>query len=51
MKKMKGNIWDIKADAKCITTNGFLCKSGRLSKAVMGRGVAKQAAVTFSGLP
>jgi len=40
-----GNMWGVRADIRCITTNGFVKNDGR---AVMGRGVAKQAADRFS---
>lgn len=35
-----GNFWDIKADARCITTNGALRKNGN---AIMGKGIALDA--------
>jgi hypothetical protein len=43
MKEERGNLWDYldKADALCITTNGFFTNNRR---AVMGRGCAKEAA-------
>jgi hypothetical protein len=50
MLEMKGNLWTIH-DRGCIivvTTNGVLNHQGR---AVMGRGVAKQAADRFPNLP
>lgn len=40
MKEITGNLWDLPADAKCITTNGFVKADG---KAVMGRGCALEA--------
>ena len=40
MKEVIGNLWDIEADARVITTNGYVKKNGH---AVMGRGVALQA--------
>lgn len=40
MIEVFGDLWTYEADAKCITTNGFVRRDG---KAVMGRGVAKQA--------
>jgi hypothetical protein len=40
-------MWAMKADAVCITTNGFCKKDGR---AVMGAGVAKQAVNRFPDL-
>jgi len=48
MIEVYGNFWDIEADAKCITTNGFVKKNG---EGVMGRGIAKQAANRFPNLP
>jgi len=49
MKLFKINIWDFvgKADAICITTNGFV-KSG--GEAVMGRGCAMEATQRFNGI-
>ncbi len=49
MKTEVGNLWDYigKVDAICIPTNGFVTSSGR---AVMGRGVAKQALDKFIGI-
>ncbi len=35
----RGNIFDEKADAVCVTTNGVVCSTG----AVMGKGIAKEA--------
>lgn len=43
-----GNIWNLKGDAICITTNGFVKKNG---EAVMGAGIAKEAAKQFPTLP
>ena len=42
MKEITGDLWDHigKADAICVTTNGFVKRDG---SAVMGRGCAKQA--------
>jgi len=37
MKELVGDMWSIKADAYCITTNGIVKTNGR---AVMGAGVA-----------
>jgi hypothetical protein len=42
------NLWIVKADAKCITTNGTVKSNGL---AVMGRGVAKQASIMHEWLP
>ena len=42
------NLWFFEAEAKCITTNGFVKKNG---EAVMGAGVAKQAKMHFPKLP
>jgi len=48
MKQATGNLWTFPADARCITTNGAVTKSGL---AVMGRGVAAQAKERWPGLP
>lgn len=47
MQEVKGNLWELPADARCITTNGFVTKAG---KAVMGRGCAKEATDLIPGL-
>ena len=41
MRELTGNLWEVETDAVVITTNGVVRKDGC---AVMGRGVAKQAA-------
>lgn len=50
MIEITGNIWDYheRGEVICITTNGSLNKQ---RKAVMGRGVARQAKDRFSDLP
>lgn len=48
MKEIIGNMWDIKSEYKCITTNGYIKSNG---EAVMGRGVALQAKNKFPELP
>jgi hypothetical protein len=48
MKEIKGNLFDQKVDVVCITTNGSVKQDGR---AVMGCGIAKQAAELFPELP
>ncbi len=48
MKELTGDLWEVEADARVITTNGLVKKDGR---AVMGRGVAKQAAERYPWLP
>lgn len=48
MKEAYGNIWDMKNDAICITTNGYVKNNG---EAVMGRGIAKEAAEEYPLLP
>lgn len=48
MKEAFGNIWDMKNDAICITTNGYVKKNG---DAVMGRGIAKEAVDAYPQLP
>ena len=47
MQEIEGNLWDLEADWRCITTNGAVRKDGAL---VMGRGCAKQAATTYPGI-
>jgi hypothetical protein len=42
------NLWHLEADAKCITTNGFVKNNG---EAVMGAGIAKQAKLFYPKLP
>ena len=48
MKEIKGNLFDQKVDVVCITTNGSIKQDGR---AIMGCGIAKQAAELFPELP
>lgn len=48
MKEDIGDIWDMKCDWRCITTNGAIKRNG---EAVMGRGVAREAAKKYSDLP
>jgi hypothetical protein len=48
LKEVYGNIWHIPSDAICITTNGFVKSNG---EAVMGAGIAKEAAKRFPVLP
>jgi len=48
MKEITGDLFLQDGDAICITTNGFVKSNG---EAVMGRGVAKQAAIRFPNLP
>ena len=43
-----GNLWTYPADARVITTNGFVKKNG---EAVMGRGCAREAALKWPELP
>ena len=47
MLEIRGNLWDQKADAICVTTNGSVRKDG---KAVMGHGCALQAKKRFPGV-
>ena len=47
MKLIRGNIWDSKALAICVTTNGIVKHNGF---AVMGRGIALQAAQRYPEL-
>lgn len=48
MREQYGNIWHLKGDAICITTNGFVKKNG---EAVMGAGIAKEAKNFWPELP
>lgn len=48
MFEANADLWTTLADAKCITTNGFVKKNG---EAVMGAGVAKQAKSRYPSLP
>ena len=48
MNTLKGNIFDFKGDAICITTNGIVKSNG---DAVMGAGIALQAAQIYPQLP
>ncbi len=48
MKERRGNLFNSKVDAVIITTNGFVKKDGT---AVMGRGVAREAAQRWPFLP
>lgn len=48
MKEIIGNIWDMKADIICITTNGNVKSNG---DAVMGRGIALQCAKRYPHIP
>ena len=51
MLETYGNLWELAnegCDALVITTNGYVRKDGQ---AVMGRGIAREAAVRFSDLP
>lgn len=48
MREIEQDLWTSEADALVITTNGFVKKNG---EAVMGRGVAKEAATRFPDLP
>lgn len=47
MLEARGDLWTLPADARCITTNGFVKTNGL---AVMGRGCALQARERFPGL-
>lgn len=47
MIEIFGDLWTVRAEARCITTNGVVNASGR---AVMGRGCAREAAERFPGL-
>lgn len=47
MKEITGNIFEVDADAICVTTNGVVKNNGEL---VMGAGIAKQFAERYPGL-
>lgn len=47
MREQYGNLWQMQADARCITTNGTVKKNGAV---VMGRGVALQARDEYPGI-
>jgi len=46
-REAKGNLWELPADARCITTNGAVRRDGA---AVMGRGCAHEAKMKFGGI-
>ena len=46
MIEIHGNLWQLPATWRGITTNGFVRKNGT---AVMGRGCAREAATRFPG--
>lgn len=48
MIEITGNLWNVEADVRVITTNGFIKKNGQ---AVMGRGCALEAAKKYVELP
>lgn len=48
MIEIIGDMWDTEADARCITTNGFVKTNG---ECVMGRGNALQAKLRYPKLP
>jgi hypothetical protein len=43
MIEERGDLWTLRADARCVTTNGEAVGEGKKRHAVMGRGVALQA--------
>jgi hypothetical protein len=47
MLEERGDLWQLPADARCITTNGYVKSDG---SAVMGRGCAQQARDRFPGV-
>ncbi len=47
MIEVRGDMWELEADARCITTNGTINRRG---ECVMGRGVAEQAKRRYPGL-
>lgn len=48
MKYITGNIWELESDGICIPTNGIVRRDGN---AVMGAGLALQAAIKYPDLP
>ncbi len=48
MREIQGDLFEQRVDATCITTNGYVKTNGQ---AVMGRGVALQAAERWPDLP
>lgn len=48
MREVFGDIWDFDCNVRCIPTNGFVKKNGQ---AVMGAGLARQAALRYPDLP
>ncbi len=54
MKRNKGNLWMMTAEAKVIPTNGVTKDAGgypKVAQAVMGAGLAKQVAQKWPALP
>lgn len=47
MREAQGDLWEFLADARVVTTNGYVKLNGR---AVMGRGVALQAVRRYPGI-
>lgn len=47
MREVISDLWEFPADARVVTTNGFVKKDGR---GVMGRGVALQATRRYPGI-
>lgn len=47
MREQRKNLWDMRVDAVCITTNGYVNKQG---DAVMGAGCALEARSKFPGI-
>jgi len=48
MREITGDLWRVEGiDARCITTNGTLTKTGR---GVMGRGIARQATQRYPNI-
>jgi hypothetical protein len=48
MRELRGNLWELPADWRCITTNGYVRTDGAC---VMGRGCAREAKQRFPQLP
>lgn len=48
MIEVRGDLWEIPADARVVTTNGIVMKDGRL---IMGGGCALEAAQRYPDMP
>jgi hypothetical protein len=48
MKELRADLWEVEAELRVITTNGYVNKKGA---AVMGRGCALEAKQRYPGIP